>query len=96
VRAVTLDAGLRRALRERFRYLMVDEFQDTDAMQWSLVLALGREDPLVPEDRLFLVGDPKQAIYSFRTRSGSGPGQAPWPSATANRSCWCLRTTPRP
>ncbi|MEZ4240424.1 MAG: PD-(D/E)XK nuclease family protein [Myxococcota bacterium] len=66
VRAVLADPDLRATLRDRFRSLMVDEFQDTDAQQWSLVLALARRDPAVPEDRLFLVGDPKQAIYGFR------------------------------
>ncbi len=66
VAAVTRSEPLRQRLRARFRYLMVDEFQDTDALQWSMVWALARHDPEVPEDRLFLVGDIKQAIYGFR------------------------------
>lgn len=66
VRAAAEDRALLAALRARYRYVMVDEFQDTDAMQWSLVLGLARADPSVAEDRLFLVGDPKQAIYGFR------------------------------
>lgn len=53
------------ALRARHRYVMVDEFQDTDAIQWSIVEALGRV-PGEPADRLFFVGDVKQAIYGFR------------------------------
>ncbi|MFT7521835.1 MAG: ATP-dependent helicase/nuclease subunit A, partial [Kiritimatiellia bacterium] len=49
----------------RHRYIMVDEFQDTDQRQWHLVRALGRPAG-VPSDRIFLVGDPKQSIYRFR------------------------------
>ncbi|MEQ1505949.1 MAG: UvrD-helicase domain-containing protein, partial [Myxococcota bacterium] len=66
IRVVVGDERLRTTLRDRFRYLMVDEFQDTDGPQWTLVRALARANPAVPEDRLFLVGDPKQAIYGFR------------------------------
>jgi exodeoxyribonuclease V beta subunit len=53
---------LRAALRSRYRAALVDEFQDTDPVQWSIVQRLfGQGD--VP---LVLVGDEKQAIYSFR------------------------------
>ena len=52
------------ALRARYRYALVDEFQDTDETQWQifrrLFLAAGATGVLT------LVGDPKQAIYSFR------------------------------
>ena len=65
VRAVLTQPSVRDALRKRFRYLMVDEFQDTDELQWALVKALGR-DGSSPSDRIFLVGDAKQAIYGFR------------------------------
>lgn len=57
------DPGLCRSLQRRFRYLLVDEFQDTDALQSQIITHLAGEDP---EDRLFLVGDPKQSIYRFR------------------------------
>ncbi len=66
VDAVLGDAELRDRLRRRYRYLMVDEFQDTDAQQWAMVRALGRTDDDTPSDRIFLVGDVKQAIYGFR------------------------------
>ena len=50
-----------RRLRERFRVVLVDEFQDTDPVQWEIVeLAFGEGATLV------LIGDPKQAIYAFR------------------------------
>jgi len=65
VAAVAHYDGLQQLLQARFRYLMVDEFQDTDEAQWALVNTLGRPDGEA-SDRIFLVGDVKQAIYSFR------------------------------
>lgn len=65
VRAVVGSRDLQRRLQTRFRRVMVDEFQDTDAGQWSLVHALTRPER-GPRDRLFFVGDRKQAIYGFR------------------------------
>lgn len=53
------------ALRARHRFLMVDEFQDTDGLQWEIVRALARPEG-GRRDRLFFVGDAKQAIYGFR------------------------------
>ena len=51
-----------RLLRERYDVVLVDEFQDTDPMQWSIVKnAFGTGGTV-----LVLIGDPKQAIYSFR------------------------------
>ncbi len=66
VDAVQRHPELRARLRERHRYLMVDEFQDTDPRQWAMVKALGDAEPGEPADRVFLVGDVKQAIYGFR------------------------------
>ncbi|HLN04969.1 MAG TPA: UvrD-helicase domain-containing protein [Acidimicrobiales bacterium] len=63
---VAEDPAVRSELRRRFRYLLVDEFQDTDPLQLELVELLATA-PTGPEPgRLFLVGDPKQAIYRFR------------------------------
>ncbi len=53
---------VRQKLQERFKFLLVDEFQDTDPVQAELVLLLAGETP----GKLFVVGDPKQSIYSFR------------------------------
>ena len=50
------------ALRKRFAAALVDEFQDTDPLQFAVFHAI-YGDGRAP---LFLVGDPKQAIYSFR------------------------------
>jgi ATP-dependent helicase/nuclease subunit A len=54
-------------VRARIDWLFVDEFQDTDWIQASIVrrLATGRSGD-VEEGRIVLVGDPKQSIYSFR------------------------------
>ncbi|MCX5856581.1 MAG: exodeoxyribonuclease V subunit beta [Deltaproteobacteria bacterium] len=50
------------AIRNKFKAALNDEFQDTDPIQYAIFHALfGREDHI-----LFLIGDPKQAIYSFR------------------------------
>src|SRR5690625_3198199 len=48
-------------VRERWKTVLVDEFQDTDDTQWRILKAAfhGERD-------LILIGDPKQAIYSFR------------------------------
>ncbi|MDV7136006.1 UvrD-helicase domain-containing protein [Williamsia muralis] len=50
-----------RRIRSRFRVVLVDEFQDTDPVQWEIFrLAFHGHTTLV------LVGDPKQSIYAFR------------------------------
>ena len=57
-------AALARQLRAQYRVALVDEFQDTDARQWAIfdtVFGEASGDPA-----LFLIGDPKQAIYGFR------------------------------
>ncbi|KDE14133.1 MULTISPECIES: UvrD-helicase domain-containing protein [Rhodococcus] len=54
------EAACRR-IGSRFRVVLVDEFQDTDPLQWEILRsAFHRRTTLV------LVGDPKQAIYAFR------------------------------
>jgi exodeoxyribonuclease V beta subunit len=58
------DAGrLLGPLRKQYRYAFVDEFQDTDPIQWRIFARIFIESDT---HRLFLIGDPKQAIYSFR------------------------------
>jgi ATP-dependent exoDNAse (exonuclease V) beta subunit len=51
--------------RRQFRHLMVDEFQDTNALQLDLIRLLRLEDG-GPRNRLFTVGDELQSIYGFR------------------------------
>jgi exodeoxyribonuclease V beta subunit len=55
-------ASAAQRLRERYRVVLVDEFQDTDPVQWEIMRrAFGDGDVT-----LVLIGDPKQAIYAFR------------------------------
>ncbi len=51
-------------LRGRYAYALVDEFQDTDPAQWGIFQRIFLESP--GTNRLFIIGDPKQAIYRFR------------------------------
>jgi len=56
-----------REFRERFRVILVDEFQDTDSLQAELLLRLAGDDRgALRPGALFIVGDPKQSIYRFR------------------------------
>jgi len=58
------DPRVRGELAARFTHFFVDEFQDTDPLQVEILLLLCGE-PVAP-GKLFVVGDPKQAIYRFR------------------------------
>ena len=67
---VEKEAGLEKSpllerLRKRYRIALVDEFQDTDDNQWTIFKTLFSHKNN-PEGFLMVVGDPKQAIYSFR------------------------------
>ena len=68
---------VRRALARRFTHILVDEFQDTDPLQTEILWRLCGDPPSngsnsdwtsfeLRPGTLFLVGDPKQAIYRFR------------------------------
>ena len=91
------NLAVRAAVSQRFRVVLVDEFQDTDPVQWDII-RLVTSDPTdldaVPQPgRLVVVGDPKQAIYSFRGADirtylearGSFPG-SPYELVTSFRS----------
>ena len=58
------------SIRKRYRVALVDEFQDTDQRQWDIFRTLfSSKVPRVEGEKpgfLLVVGDPKQAIYSFR------------------------------
>jgi len=64
----------REYFQKKFRYILVDEFQDTDPLQVEVVFFLAEkgaranrwEEVELHPKKLFLVGDPKQSIYRFR------------------------------
>lgn len=61
--------ALARVLRGNFPVAMIDEFQDTDALQYGIFRRLYHQAPTPTEQAslsLTMIGDPKQAIYSFR------------------------------
>jgi exodeoxyribonuclease V beta subunit len=55
------DAPARERMRQRWRIVLVDEFQDTDPKQWEVL-----DRAFTGHARMVLIGDPKQAIYAFR------------------------------
>jgi ATP-dependent helicase/nuclease subunit A len=80
---------VRLAVGARYRVLFLDEFQDTDPLQYEIVFLISEPPGGAPRaGSLFIVGDPKQAIYRFRgaditaykeavARILAGPGEQP-------------------
>jgi len=62
LRAPRAGAAVAASVRERYRAALIDEFQDTDPVQYEIFRRVFGVDGAP----VFLVGDPKQAIYSFR------------------------------
>jgi len=67
--------GIRERLKRHFKAILVDEFQDTDPVQYEIMLFLcERGGPSMTDwqavqlepGKLFIVGDPKQSIFAFR------------------------------
>lgn len=54
------DDGIRKYYQNKFKYILVDEFQDTNHIQFEILKLLLNED-----ENLFVVGDDKQSIYAF-------------------------------
>ena len=55
------DAPARQRMRQRWKVVLVDEFQDTDPKQWEVL-----DRAFSGHATVVLIGDPKQAIYAFR------------------------------
>ncbi len=61
IRLLQENEEVRRQVQTRYRYVLVDEYQDTNIAQKELVKLLA-----APDDNLVVVGDPNQAIYTWR------------------------------
>jgi ATP-dependent helicase/nuclease subunit A len=69
------NRAVRAELKRRYRSILIDEFQDTDPIQYEILLYLAEADEQSASDwrkvslepgKIFIVGDPKQSIYAFR------------------------------
>jgi ATP-dependent helicase/nuclease subunit A len=67
--------SVRKRIKRDYRAVLVDEFQDTDPVQYEIILAVSERqgsqaadwhDMRLEPGKLFIVGDPKQSIYAFR------------------------------
>lgn len=67
--------SVRERIKRDYRAVLVDEFQDTDPVQYEIILAVSERqgsqtahwrDMALEPGKLFIVGDPKQSIYAFR------------------------------
>jgi ATP-dependent helicase/nuclease subunit A len=71
---MTASKSVRQYFQQRFTHFFIDEFQDTDPLQAEILLLLCSADSEIndwrrvkpPVGKVFIVGDPKQAIYRFR------------------------------
>ncbi|HXV69761.1 MAG TPA: UvrD-helicase domain-containing protein, partial [Nitrospira sp.] len=68
-------SAIRERIKRDYRAVLVDEFQDTDPVQYEIILAVSEkvgchasawQDIALEPGKLFIVGDPKQSIYAFR------------------------------
>ena len=67
--------NVRERVKREYRAVLIDEFQDTDPLQYEIILAVSEEpgrhaanwqSMVLEPGKLFIVGDPKQSIYAFR------------------------------
>ena len=60
------DHIFRKALQKKYSAILIDEFQDTDQVQWDIFFHIFKSISGSEDLPLFVIGDPKQAIYNFR------------------------------
>ncbi len=60
------DDKILKEVQDSIAYVMVDEFQDTNQLQYNLFKKICSVDDTLDRQNLFIVGDPKQSIYGFR------------------------------
>lgn len=84
---------LRQRIVSQYPAALIDEFQDTNALQYRIFDKLYDVDGEGRDTALFLIGDPKQSIYAFRgadiasyLRAGDAAGANRYPLATNHRS----------
>ncbi|HEX7964016.1 MAG TPA: ATP-dependent helicase [Candidatus Saccharimonadales bacterium] len=84
------DDAARKRIQARFTHILVDEFQDTNRLQYDLLQLLRGTD------NLFVIGDPLQSIYGFRGASGGIFEQfrSDFPAAAAIELDTNYRSTP--
>lgn len=61
-----IAAFIQARLDARYRHVLLDEFQDTNPLQWQILIAWLEAYTDASRPSVFLVGDPKQSIYRFR------------------------------
>lgn len=62
-RKILQSENVQKSLSEKFKYIMIDEYQDTNELQFEIVMPLLDD---LKKGNLFVVGDEKQSIYAFR------------------------------
>ena len=89
LKALAEEDWLLAALQERYQYVLVDEFQDTNGSQWTLIDTLTRYS-LDHDPNLFVVGDDDQAVYRFQgaTLQNMLSFRERFPSAHSRKHCF--------
>lgn len=60
------NSDFKRKLQEKYSYAIIDEFQDTNQLQWDIFRSIFIDDSAVSPHSIYVVGDPKQSIYAFQ------------------------------
>ncbi len=86
------QSAIANQISSRFRYILVDEYQDTNALQASIIGELGKE-----HKNIFVVGDDAQSIYAFRGADIKNILSFPdtWPNTNIFKLVSNYRSTPQ-